>query len=251
MLIALAGCLVLNVGYAQRRPEPNAFLNRPIATAADLIRQASTDRTVMDRYMRHYGMDRDQVLALFRTFRMQRMQYDGTFQIYSVPDNGVIKVRTGPIRRGERVFVDQSDRPVMLVNCGNPLTLGPAQPVAAGPLAPVLVTEEVALRPMESTLEPAEAEERVYVSVLEPAVPAAPDPIAIVTEPLPPVIIETPTTAPAPFGRTDFGFLAGLPLLALAFSPGGGEPIPEPATMLALGTGVMAVLLRRKRRGLV
>jgi hypothetical protein len=241
MVLLLAGA------HAQRMPA-NSFLVRPALTTEQLVNQVAGNAVVMDRYMRHYGMSRDEVIAYFRTFRPSRLAEEGIYQIYSVPGDGVIKVRIARLPRNEPIFVDAMGTPVMQISCGNPLTLGPSYPVltTAVDLEPIVMEPD--LRPIEAPLEAARLEDMVYVTQLEPTAPTAP--AVVVTPPDRPIIIETPGAEPAPFAPPPAfpWLLAGLPLLGLGWSPGGGAPIPEPATMLALGVGVGALVLRRRRK---
>lgn len=118
------GCLMLVLGLASttlaQRPEPNAFLNKPVRTAEGLRRQVTNDPEVTDRYMRHYAMTRAEVLDLMAGLHMARLAKNTPMTVFNVNDRGVIGSRLFVIKAGSMLFVDQDGTPVLKVSCGNP-----------------------------------------------------------------------------------------------------------------------------------
>ncbi len=232
---------------ALARPEKNAYLNRPAESVAQLVHQAETDREVMDRYMRHFAMDRRQVLALLKGLHVSRLKQSTRFEMYSVPDGGVLKMHRCTLHRGERVFVDRNGQPVLRLKCGNPLTLGPQHPSMDQPhvsdAAPFQATEDDQVQPvfLATTIEPSPVAEIPAPVVDETPEVSAPEPFS-----------PEPPTRPMQFASSLGGILGGITALAtipitLGSPPPTSFPVPEPSTVLALGCLVPLALLRRRK----
>jgi hypothetical protein len=241
------------------RPEPNAFLNRRVQTVEQLIDQVQRDREVRDRYMRHYGMSQAELVAFFRTLRIQPLAQEGVFTVYSVPEDGVIKVRTARLRRGELVLVDPAGQPVMQLSCGNPLGLGAGLQHTMAPVMAPIMAEVVEMRevPIEIAVAP---EEAMTLMATAPGIPVVPPAPPVAPPPPPPVIIDERPLVPV---ATAGGFSPLIPvgILGALLIPRGEtrvEPIqvptgavavvPEPASAAALLLGVGALAARRRKK---
>ena len=244
------------------RPDLNAFVNHKITDTKSLVTQVRRDGEVSDRYQRHFAMNRAELVAYLKGLHRGSLAKEGMYTIYSVPKDGRVKMHIGKLKRGEAVFLDKQGKTILVAKCGNPVVLGPARARLANALTPP-PTEEAKVReltddPIAPVSEIVENPDNLLAMVppvpeLAPTalVPAAPL-AAPLGAPAVPAIAAVGATATG--GAAGFPFLALLPLGALGFihSDGGGDgggisPVPEPATMAAMGLGVAALFRRRRK----
>lgn len=232
---SVLAAFVLLASFATARTEPNSFLNKTVTTHAGLMAQVQTDDEVMQRFMRHFGMTRQQVIDYFSTLRIDTLKEDGVYLVYNVPESEEIRARAIFYKTGTKVFVDQNGTLVLKLSCGNPMlrgtdsrTVAMATNVTANPspLRPVTVQGEGVPTDFTATTVPAELE----------------------TSALP-----FPTEAPgqivpiASVSRFNPAFL--LPLAAVPFVvTNTNDPVPEPFTMVGIAAGAGLVAIKRRRR---
>ena len=113
-MLGLAVCAVA------QRPEPNAFLNKPVHSVAELVSQMKADPVVMDRFMRHFGMTSDEVVAMANELHLAKMKKDTPMTVYNCNDRGVIGSKVFMIKAGALVFVDKYGTPILKKTCANP-----------------------------------------------------------------------------------------------------------------------------------
>lgn len=256
---------------AEARPERNAYINRPAPNHAALMNQIRNDQIVMDRYMRHFAMTRQEVLNYFSGLRLTRLSKPYRTPMYNVPDNGTLRSKVYTLRKGTLVWVDSKNTPILKESCGNPLTRGPEKPTANAPVVGAIEPPVGEDLPEISTILPEGfTGEEVFnlLDAMEPGMPIlagelqvpelpATDLVPNTEIPSTPESLLTPGNSPIGFIDDLAPFLA-LPGLAIPFgfqSPGRPTPppppppapVPEPATMLALAGGT-AWLLRRRAR---
>ncbi|MBX3112013.1 MAG: hypothetical protein KF857_08395 [Fimbriimonadaceae bacterium] len=229
------------------RAEPNAFLNKSVRNHAELMRQIKNDRTVMDRYERHFGMTREQVIDMMSGLRLGATQEDGVFLVYNVPESGELRARSIFYRKGTKIWVDKSGQPVLKASCGNPLMRGsdkPDQPVLAD-----MEPGDETVRDLTGVERPGETVPSDLVAMTAPAeLEAAPAELVALIEPGVPSLM-APPVIPTGFNP---GVLIPAVSILVPFGGGGGddggrEPVPEPATLFVAG-GMAAAVARRARR---
>ena len=155
--------------------------------------------------------------------------------MYSIPPDGVVKAHWQKYRAGEPVFADKNGTPVILVKCGNPLTMGPL-PTAGEPYTPEL-TPEAEMVP--GTVPSADA-----FFTMTPTEPLFPEVVALATPP-----VAGKAAQPLLSAQSSIGALLGfLPLVGVAHSSSSGPPpVPEPCSMLALAAGAGWLIRKQKR----
>ncbi len=225
---------------AMARPDLNAFINKKVDTTSQLVSHARADKAVMDRYMRHYGMERQEVLQYLGTLRPSTLKEEGVFAIYSVPEGGRIKLHMERLKKGHKVFVSPDGEPQLVWKCGNPLTLGPKSVVAVNTTAVTTTEVMVAENPLE-ILTQIDTESEPLLA-LQPE-----EPKYSLIEPNPPTQDENPI----PIISSGFNplplALGGLLFLDDGSSPS-SAPVPEPMTIAAFGAGFAYLGMRRKRK---
>ncbi len=244
------GALILSLSAsAVARPDVNAFLNRKVSDTSGLVAQIKDDPEVADRYERHFSMSKGEVVDYMVGLHRSTLDRDGMYTVYSVPNGGRLKMHVEKLKKGEPVFVDATGRPALIVKCGNPVTRGPRKGNRGNPVV-LVPTDESSTRTLVPDVPDALALDAPgQLVALAPPVPDIPPPAPIVeippVEPLPPTV---PVTA---IGGGRFPWFAGLPILfplvGSGSRNGGGESVPEPASMVVLGVGLVAVARRRRK----
>ena len=255
----LCSLFALTVGVASARaldgrPVRNSFVNRPAPSVALLVAQVRSDAAVADRYERHFSMTKSEIVRILSGLHRAPLSRSGIFTIYSVPEGGRLKMHLGRIRKGEPMFFDRSGRPVLVVRCGNPVTLGP-RGRAANVNSPTPTGESDAreLSPDSPRGRLADALSLALAPALPDAAPTL-DPLGVTsTAALGEPTIGSPTGWSAAWPTLAAG---SFPLLAGSVPGSGGhgparpvpQPVPEPATIAALVLGALSILKRRKEK---
>lgn len=237
-VIALLVCMLSVSLMAQRMP-PNPFINKPVNTTQQLVDHVASDPVVLDRFMRHFQMTKEEVLDMLKTLRPGKLDKDGEYMVFNTQTKtGEIRGKKRHLKKGHLVWVDRSGTPILEFDCANPLVPGrePEPVVAAITGAPAGV------KPVQLEFETL-AEEVFVFKVNEPMIPAAPPIEFVETPPLTGTVTDV-GESPAPF----LAPLAFLPTGLLALSGSGGGVIPEPATIITLGTGLTLIAARIRNR---
>ncbi len=238
----VVSCFALTFTAAFARPEPNAFLNKRADTIAQLLDQIRSDKQVADRYERHYGMSKQELLNYFGHLHSARLAEDGTYFIYLVDDQGIIKAHSQRLRAATRVFADANGVPILKATCGNAMTNGSdMQNTAMNPEMPEMPDTTTLTRGVAVTI-PESAEVFQPMAALTPS-----DPIAL--QPATPQVTtgsrnQGIAILPAILGALGGG---GALLLGGGGGGGGGAPVPEPTGLVVLAAAIGGLLLRRLR----
>lgn len=276
--IALSALAAL--ASAGRLP-PNAFIEQPTPTFKSFLSHVHSNARVMDKYMRHFGMTRPEVVAYFGTLHPGRLTKAALFEVFNVPGTGAIRSKNFVLKKGTEVWADYRNRPVMMKVCGNPVTRGPKTVADANDVDTGTLVEDKArdgLKAVDFGIEKeVAASEDVILTVMEPGLPiveAVPTPeVAVasgqmpITGPMPPSIM-TSAAIPAGLGAAQWLAIPALTGGILAVTtptskrppgdpqpgpddpgpnPPNDAPVPEPAGWLAIGIGTASLITLRAR----
>lgn len=235
----LAVTLVTSV-IASASTEPHSFLLYPAPNHASLMRQARNEPILMNRFTRHFGMDRDEVLSMLEGLRLGRLESDGMYLIYNVPESEELRSRVIFYRKGTLVWVNQSGQPVLKASCANPMVRG--TDIALAYVAPpkMSMTSSMSMRDFEAVTPPETA------MVLNPMTTIEPTVIENSAQALLPQPPEIPTISNQPIGAPWWILpAAGAFLIRTGDDP---PPIPEPFTIVSFGAGMAALIARRRAK---
>jgi len=212
--------------------EPGSFLMKGAGNSAQLISQTRENKVVQDRFNRHFHTTTPELLEMFSHLHVGPLPKSGTYVVYNIHDDGVIRARAFKLQKGTAVFMDDSGTPILKMSCGNPM-------VAPVPAAPVNVAPSGAEAPRE-VVTPTPAPEMPMSAVVPPPTP------------------EMTAVAPAAVGPAagHVGAAGGFIVLPffLFFNNHSScccnchQPVPEPASLLVMGFGASCLFLRRRRR---
>lgn len=232
-LVALIAAATL-MAVATARTEPNSFLNKPAKTHAELMKQVQSDDQVMNRFMRHFGMSRKEVLDYFGTLKLDTLKEDGVYLVYNVPESEELRARAIFYKAGTKVWVDQEGTIVLKESCGNPMLRGTDNTSVAMDQP---VNAEIT-KPEDAILIPSGSPADLVASTLPADLESS--------------ALAFPSAAPADVtsliggGGFNPAFLLPLAIVPFIVTDNPPDPVPEPMTMMTLAAG--AAIIARKRR---
>lgn len=229
--------LVVAAALSSARTEPRSFLVYPAPNHETLMRQIRTEDKVAQRFMRHFGMTKQEVLAYMDGLRLSRLEQDGMYLIYNVPDSEELRSKVMFYRKGTLVWVNQMGQPVLKASCGNPMVRGTDVALAYIKPSPMNMTSTMAMRDFEAVSPP----ETQFI--MNPVASMPPIVIEDSAQALIPQAPEIPTVSSQGFGAPWWI----LPVIGGFFIVPDDEPppIPEPATIITLSVGAAYFARRR------
>src|SRR5579862_579769 len=84
-LIAAAFSLVVACATPAQSLPRNSYLDALVKSTAQLVHQVETDPAVMDRYCRHFAMNRQEVVAYLSGLHLSKLPAAGVYMVYGVP----------------------------------------------------------------------------------------------------------------------------------------------------------------------
>jgi hypothetical protein len=229
-----------SVSFAQRM-ETGSFIKKPADTIEELVEHVRSDKEVMSRFVRHFGMTPDEVVSYFKTLKKGQIAEDGAYLLYNSPDTGNIGARVLFYRKGTPVWVDREGNYIMRISCGNPMVRG-TDLGRTEPTETVALQSSTGVRELIAEQPPGISTTSVTAMTIEPPISEYD---AIIIEDMAPAI---PEESPQLISPTALGLIAPFTGAVMLASKGSSQPIPEPASMIALGAGVAGYVTARKRR---
>ena len=203
-----------------------------------LLDAVQSDAVVMSRFMRHFGMTREEIIAYFGSLKRGAIRKDGAYLIYNTPESGEIRARVLFYRKGTAVWMDDAGNYILKLSCGNPMVRGTDYRPADDP-DEIEMTSFTDVRALV-TEPPRGIDVGTMTRTSVPPVVPETAAITFTTEPpTNPVFEESPQLF-APAGLI-IPYTAGLLINS-------GAPIPEPASLLAFGVGVTSLAAMRRRK---
>jgi hypothetical protein len=220
----------------------HAFLETPVHSTSELVSEIVHNRTVLDRYERHFAMTGDEVLEYMKNLHVARMPVTKRMKIYLCREDGDLDFSVQTVKQGTPVFADSMGRPILEVACGNPMVAPKRDAMSMAPPTSIS-SDKTELANIGDTIAPEMAMSALSVA---PEVAMIPDvaPVIALTGSGPELI---------PGGLTNILPLGLLPLIGFA-GPNHNSPltppppVPEPTTIIALGAGITAVVARRRKK---
>ena len=251
--ICVPAALLVFAGVASARPDRNAFLNRKVISRHQLLKQVQNDPQVQDRYERHFGMGARQLYYYLATLHLEPLKESYKTTVYSVPGDGHVKAHEQVLKKGDLVFVDPSDKPILQWKCGNPLVQGPSNHLNVSTPLPS-VEDQLASNMHPLGLTPtASVLVNDFDSTSLAEVPTPYDDEMVLPPPsvaTPPPAAGTPTTRAQGFNGAPFLLLPAAGLFAgIHGGHGGVQPAPEPCTMVMTFGSVALYFVKKKRKG--
>ena len=247
--ILIATALTITAALSFARSEPNAFLNKVATTTPELVAQVKKDPEVMSRYMRHFGMTRDEVINYLNGLKVGKLNSDGVYLVYNAQEWEELQAKVVFFKKGTTVWMDDKGAVILKMSCGNPMVRGTDQ-------MDIVTTHEPSLEMVNDTRDlilasELPAEKGIASEIITNHI-AAPDPI--IESSAQGFAAAVPGTAIGMPSITNLSFIPALALIPLfGFNNGGGDgppppPVPEPATMIVLGGMATAALAAKRRK---
>lgn len=229
-----------------KRTAPGSYVPTCVRTVDELCKLVSHNQTVANRFARHFGIPASEVIQYFReNLKVDYLKHGGRYRTFFIDRSGKMISHSVYLITGEKVFVTQDGKPVLIAKCGNPVSkVLPSVMPKNEARAPVTQPELIVDSPNSSPVLVADGAEMEPTSTA-PVMLVAAEPIAEL--PLIPAI-----TPLLPIAKQS-GLLVPFLLGAGSFVPDHHKHVvtPEPSSMLMLAFGgipMLAGAVKSRRR---
>lgn len=220
----------------------------------EAVHRVLADAARSEAYAAHFGMSPYALESFFATLTEATLHEAELRMVYRPTSDGTLRGSLHRLPAGTRVLADLLGQPILLANSGYPLT-GLKQVMEGANLVASL-NRTVTAAESEGVLSEVEEREPLLVEVADESL----DLKEVMVQDPAQEEVEVPLSDADDIVGESAAALLGLPILALggvlASGATGGvtgvpiaaPPIPEPATMIALGLGAGLLAVRRRRK---
>jgi hypothetical protein len=228
-LILIATSALLTQAVAQM--PHNSFLRKPAHSVSELIQQFKNDPIVQKRFMNHYGVPKEEIIAFFSGLRVERLTQTAYHKVYNVDKFGVIRSRNLKVKAGTLVFLTSDGRPALIRSCGNPTDITIIHII---PPTPRMLMENPVVPP-----------EEMIPLMPEEMLPEAPEMLFPPEVLVPPAVPEFHEVLVPEYRRRRSFFPIPIPIPIVRHKDCPPDVIPGPAAAITFG---MMALMRKRRK---
>jgi hypothetical protein len=181
----------------------------------------------MAQYEHLFGMDHKAVVTYLNSLHVETLNHSDVYTVYTLGESGKAASHLVTLKSGEAVFADATGQAVVRASDGAVLLLGAN-----------VKTEDAQVSELGGAIAPASTQFTVTeaTSTVTPMVALADDTAASSGS--------VSSTTGLVLGVVGIGAIA-----AIASNDNkSGPPVPEPMTLIALGTGVSAFIAKRRKK---
>src|ERR1700722_19681765 len=100
-----------------------AFLQSPVTTTGELVREVQSDQLVQTRYADHFHLSPTELGAYLWSLRPSHTASTQVVTVFTASDDGEFTSHQEVLPKSSAVFIDIHDKPILLVATGDPIAV--------------------------------------------------------------------------------------------------------------------------------